>query len=133
MLTASSAILLAASILISSVIRMIQTDIEWKAVDQKRAMARDVMELSGIETEGALQDIFGPPRMGGTYPLTRSQILKAARPIARLTHDVRLDVAGFAIALLSFFWSIWAVELLLILAGLHQGLGWAISIRKWRQ
>lgn len=128
--TAATAI----AVILSAIVRGLRTGAAWAAVEEGVAGAEHLRDLTGILEPRALQDIFGPPRMDGVYPVTRAQVLKARRPTGMLMGDRWLDRASLLIALAALLpiWPLWTtrpwLETLVACAGVYQALGWAATL-----
>ncbi|MAK62858.1 MAG: hypothetical protein CMK09_17960 [Ponticaulis sp.] len=123
----SAAPFIAMAIIISAIVSLIGTGARKRAVEEGRARAAELCELTGIFDPRVLQDVFGPPTMDGIYQVTMPQIRKARMPLGRLISDDPLDMACILVALLTFFWTHPISELLLMIAAAYQTAGWFIS------
>ena len=130
----------ACAILFSVVIRWLRAGATWDAVDEGRATANELRELTGIMEYDRLQETFGPPRMeDGVFPVTRREVLRERTGLGYVLGDRFLDggSALIAIAALLPFWPLWGtrwwLDTLLGFASIYQAAGWIASMRMIRQ
>jgi len=125
--TTVSAIGVIVSVFISLVLRSARR----LAVEEQRASAQDLCELTGIDDPGELQDTFGPPTMHTRIwqSVTLKDVERERRPLAFLIANDRLDYACLAVAVISFFWREPVVYLFLWGAVAAQAAGWVISAK----
>lgn len=125
--TTVSAIGVIVSVLISLVLRGARR----LAVEEGRASAQDLCELTGIDDPGELQDTFGPPTMHTRIwqSVTLADIERERRPLGFLIANDWLDYACLLAAAVSFFWRTPLVFLFLWGAIGAQVAGWVISAR----
>lgn len=125
--TTVSAIGVIISVLISLVLRSARR----LAVEEQRASAQDLCELTGIDDPGELQDTFGPPTMHTRVwqSVTLEDIHRERRPLAMLIANDRLDYACALVAFISFYWREPLIYLFLWAAVTVQVAGWVISAR----
>ena len=83
---------IAIAIIISACVSLIGTSARKRAVQEGRARAAEICELTGIFDPRVLQDVFGPPTMNGVYQVSMEQIKKARMPLGRLISDDRFDL-----------------------------------------
>ena len=82
----------ACAILLSVVIRWIRSGASWDAVDEGRATADVLRDLTGILDFDSLQETFGPPRLeDGIFPVTRREVLRQRTGLGYLFGDRWLD------------------------------------------
>ncbi len=101
------------------------------AVEDQRASAQDLCELTGIDDPAELQDTFGPPALQTRlwHHVTLEDVHRERRPLAFLIANDWLDYACLAVAIISFFWRDSLIYLLLWAAVAAQVSGWVISAR----
>jgi hypothetical protein len=124
------------AILLSVVIRWLRNDASWLAIEEGRATADTLRDLTGILEYDALQEAFGPPRLqDGVFPVTRREVLKQRTGLGYLFGDRWLDGASALIAVVTMLpiwplWSTWQwLETLLMFAALYQVAGWIAVFR----
>jgi hypothetical protein len=124
------------AILLSVIVRRIRAGASWQAVEEGRAQAEHLRELTGVMEYDALQKAFGPPRLeDGVFPVTRPEVLRQRTVIGYLLGDRWLDGASalIALAVLLPIWPLWGtrswLEGLLMFAGGYQLAGWLASFR----
>tara|TARA_B100000678_G_scaffold290803_1_gene304840 strand:- start:16416 stop:16820 length:405 start_codon:yes stop_codon:yes gene_type:complete len=120
---------IAIAIIISACVSLIGTSARKRAVQEGRARAAEICELTGIFDPRVLQDVFGPPTMNGVYQVSMEQIKKARMPLGRLISDDRFDLGCIAIAISVFFIHHPLAELFLMIAAAYQTAGWMISTK----
>lgn len=118
---------IAIAIILSAIVSMIGTSARKRAVEEQRARASDLCELTGIFDPRTLQDVFGPPTMNGTYLVSMKQVNKARMPLGHLLSDDRLDIICLLIAGLSLAVNHYLADLFLVVAAAFQTAGWLIS------
>lgn len=125
--TTVSAIGIILSVFVSLVLRSARR----LAVEEQRASAQDLCELTGIDDPAELQDTFGPPALQTRlwHNVTLEDIKRERRPLGFLIANDLLDYACLAVAVISFFWRDPLVSLLLWAAIGVQVAGWIISAR----
>lgn len=128
------------AILFSVVIRWLRSGASWDAVEEGRAGANELRELTGILDYDKLQETFGPPRLeDGAFRVTRSDVLRERTGLGYLFGDRILDggSALIAIATLLPLWPTWGtrwwLDTLLAFASIYQVAGWIASMRLVRQ
>lgn len=126
----------AIAILLSVTVRGIRSGASWQAVEEGRATADILRDLTGIMDGEKLQNVFGPPRLeDGVFPVTRREILRQRSGFAYLMGDRWLDGGSAAIALLTLMpiWPQWNtypwLDTLLVFAGIYQAAGWLAAVR----
>ena len=124
------------AILLSVVIRSIRGGASWQQVEEGRATADTLRDLTGIMDFEQLQQTFGPPRLeDGIFPVTPAQVRRARTGLGYLFGDRWLDGASALIALVTLLpiWPLWNtrqwLDTLLIFAGAYQAAGWIASMR----
>ncbi len=124
------------AIILSVVIRSIRGGASWQQVDEGRATADTLRDLTGILSLDDLQETFGPPRLeDGIFPVTRNEVRRARRGLGYLFGDRWLDGASLLVALVTLLpiWPLWNtrqwLDTLLIFAGCYQAAGWFAAIR----
>lgn len=124
------------AILLSVVIRSIRGGASWQQVEEGRATADTLRDLTGIMDFEQLQQTFGPPRLeDGIFPVTPREVRRARTGLAYLFGDRWLDGASAVVAIISLLpiWPLWNtrpwLDTLLIFAGAYQAAGWIASMR----
>jgi hypothetical protein len=130
----------ACAILFSVLIRWIRIGASWDAVDEGRATATTLRELTGILDYDQLQEAFGPPRMeDGVFPVTRGEVQRHRSGLAYLLGDKFLDGGSAIIALVALLplWPIWStrpwLDTLIVFAAIYQVAGWIAAARLMRR
>ncbi len=126
----------AIAILLSVLVRYIRSGASWDAVEQMRATAEHLRDLTGIMKLEDLQEAFGPPRLeDGVFPVSRVEVLRNRTGLGYLLGDKWLDGGSAVIALIVLLpiWPVWdtrwALNVLLTFAALYQTAGWVASTR----
>jgi hypothetical protein len=124
------------AILISVVVRWIRSGASWQAIEEGRATADILRDVTGIMEFDKLQDLFGPPRLeDGVFPVTRPEVMRQRTGLGYLMGDRWLDggCAVIALAALMPIWPLWGTRIwldtLLIFAGSYQVAGWLAATR----
>jgi hypothetical protein len=124
------------AILLSVVIRWLRNDSSWLAIEEGRATADTLRDLTGILEYDNLQEAFGPPRLqDGVFPVTKREVLKRRTGLGYLFGDRWLDGASALVAAVTLLpiwplWSTWQwLETLLMFAALYQVAGWVAVLR----
>ena len=124
------------AILLSVVIRSIRGGASWQQVEEGRATADTLRDLTGIMDFEQLQQPFGPPRLeDGKFPVTQGEVRRARTGLGYLFGDRWLDGASALVAIISLMpiWPLWNtrqwLDTLLIFAGAYQAAGWIASMR----
>ncbi|MDP3495753.1 MAG: hypothetical protein Q8R82_21810 [Hyphomonadaceae bacterium] len=127
------------AILLSVVIRSIRSGASWQQVEEGRATADTLRDLTGIMDFEQLQQTFGPPRLeDGIFPVTPREVRRARTGLGYLFGDRWLDGASALVALVALLpiWPLWNtrqwLDTLLIFAGAYQAAGWIASMRMIR-
>lgn len=126
----------AVAIILSVIIRWIRSGASWQAVEEGRATADVLRELTGLMTLEQLQEAFGPPRLeDGVFPVTQQEVLRQRTSVGYLLGDKWLDRGSVLIALVTLLpiWPVWGtrpwLDMLLAFAGIYQIAGWAVATR----
>ncbi len=126
----------AIAILLSVIVRSIRSGASWDAVEQGRATAEHLRDLTGIMKLEDLQHAFGPPRLeDGVFPVTRAEVLRNRTGLGYLLGDRWLDGGSALIAIIVLLpiWPVWdtrwVLNVLLSFAALYQAAGWIASTR----
>jgi hypothetical protein len=124
------------AILISVIVRWIRSGASWQAIEEGRATADILRDLTGIMEFDKLQDAFGPPRLeDGVFPVTRREVLSQRTGMGYLMGDRWLDGGSAVIALVSLMpvWPLWGtrvwLDTLLVFAMSYQVAGWLAAMR----
>jgi hypothetical protein len=124
------------AILLSVVIRWIRNGASWQAIEEGRATADTLRDLTGILEFDRLQEAFGPPRLqDGIFLVTKRDVLRQRTGLGYLFGDRWLDGASAMVAIVTLFpiWPLWGtrswLDTLLIFAGAYQAAGW-ISVAR---
>lgn len=130
----------ACAILFSVVIRWIRAGSSWDAVEEGRATAQTLRDLTGVMEYDRLQEIFGPPRLqDGIFNVTRGEVMRERTGAAYLIGDRWLDGGSALVAIVSLLpiWPIWGtrwwLDTLLVFASLYQAAGWVTTMRLLRR
>ena len=121
--------LIAMAVILSAIVSIIGTGARRQAVEEDRARAADLCELTGILDPGVLQDVFGPPTMNGIYFTSLERVKQVRTKLSYLISDDRLDLVCIAIAVLVYLVKHPLIDLLLIMATCYQLVGWFVSFR----
>ena len=120
----------ALAVMLSAIVSLVGTSSRERLVKLGQARVADLCELSGILEPGALQDVFGPPTMQGTWPtVTLERIERERRLPGYLLSDNRVDYVTMAVAALSLFINQPLMDLALGAALVTQVAGWVIATR----
>lgn len=120
----------ALAVMLSAIVSLVGTSSRERLVKLGQARVADLCELSGILEPGALQDVFGPPTMQGTWPtVTLERIERERRLPGYLLSDNRVDYVTMAVAALSLFMNQPLMDLALGAALVTQVAGWVIATR----
>src|SRR5690348_14439774 len=102
--------LIAIAILLSVLVRWIRSGASWQAIDEGRATADILRDVTGIIESDRLQETFGPPRLDdGVFLVTRAEVKRERTGLGFLLGDRWLDGACALIALVSLLpiWPMW--------------------------
>jgi hypothetical protein len=128
--------LAAIAILLSVVIRWLRSGASWQAIDEGRATADILRDVTGIIEFDRLQETFGPPRLqDGVFIVTRDEVKRNRTGLGFLFGDKWLDLGSAVIAIVSLapIWPIWGtrtwLDILLMFASAYQVAGWAAAAR----
>lgn len=126
----------AIAILLSVIVRFVRSGASWDAVEQGRATADHLRELTGLMKREDLQEAFGPPTLDeGIFPVSRKDVLRNRTGLGYLLGDRWLDGGSAVIALIVLLpiWPVWdtrwMLNILLSFAALYQAAGWMASMR----
>jgi hypothetical protein len=121
----------ACAILFSVVIRWLRAGSSWDAVEEGRATAQTLRDLTGILQYDRLQEVFGAPRLqDGIFNVTRREVLRQRTGPAYLIGDRWLDGGSALVAIVSLLpiWPIWGtrwwLDAFIMLASFYQVAGW---------
>lgn len=123
-----ASIFIAIAVILSAIVSIIGTGARRQAVEDGRARAADLCELTGIFEPRVLQDVFGPPTMNGIYQTDLKRVNEVRQPLSYLISEDKLDFACIAIAALSFFLRQPLLDLFLMIAAAYQTAGWFVSV-----
>jgi hypothetical protein len=126
----------AIAILLSVIVRWIRSGASWQAVEEGRATAEVLGDITGILDNEKLQEAFGPPRLeDGVFPVTIREVRRQKNGIGYLMGDRWLDGGSAVVALIALLpiWPTWGTRIwldtLLILASIYQAAGWLAAMR----
>jgi hypothetical protein len=126
----------AIAIILSVIVRWIRSGASWQAVEEGRARAAELRDITGIVEFDKLQEAFGPPRLeDGVFPVTEREVLRQRTGFGYLMGDKWLDGGSLLIAAVSLLplWPAWGtrvwLDTLLMFAGIYQILGWVAASR----
>jgi len=120
----------ALAVMISALIRLIQTMQLRQRVGFGQTSVRELAELSGVTDPRDLQDVFGPPSMNRIWGhVTLATIESKKRLPGYLMSDPRLHWFSIAAGLLAFIIGHWIAQLLLIIAAIIQSGAWLSATR----
>jgi hypothetical protein len=126
----------AIAIILSVIVRWIRSGASWQAIDEGRATADILRDITGILDFEKLQDAFGPPRLeDGVFPVTHFEVKQQRTSLGYLMGDKWLDGGSMVIALVAILpvWPVWGtrvwLDVLLVFAGLYQVAGWLAATR----
>jgi hypothetical protein len=126
----------AIAIILSVIVRWIRTGASWQAIEEGRATADVLRDVTGIMDFEKLQETFGPPRLeDGVFPVSRPEVMRQRTGVGYLMGDPWLDGGSVLIAIISLFpiWPVWGtrvwLDTLLVFASAYQALGWAAATR----
>ena len=126
----------AIAILLSVIVRWIRSGASWQAVEEGRATAEVLGDITGILDKEKLQVAFGPPRLeDGVFPVTVREVLRQKNGVGYLMGDRWLDGGSAGVGLIALLpiWPAWGTRIwldtLLILASVYQAAGWLAAMR----
>ncbi|HEV7692652.1 MAG TPA: hypothetical protein VGO52_17575 [Hyphomonadaceae bacterium] len=126
----------AIAIILSVIVRWIRSGASWQAIDEGRATADILRDITGILDFEKLQDAFGPPRLeDGVFPVTHFEVKAQRTSLGYLMGDKWLDGGSMVIALVAILpvWPVWGtrvwLDVMLVFAGLYQVAGWLAATR----
>ena len=126
----------AIAILLSVIVRWIRSGASWQAIEEGRATAEVLGDITGILDNEKLQEAFGPPRLeDGVFPVTIREVRRQKNGIGYLMGDRWLDGGSAVVALIAVLpiWPAWGTRIwldtLLILASIYQAAGWLAAMR----
>jgi hypothetical protein len=126
----------AIAIILSVIVRWIRSGASWQAIDEGRATADILRDITGILDFEKLQNAFGAPRLeDGVFPVTHMEVKRQRTGLGYLMGDKWLDGGSAIIALVALLpiWPLWGtrvwLDVLLVFAGLYQVAGWLAATR----
>jgi hypothetical protein len=126
----------AIAILLSVIVRWIRSGASWQAIEEGRATAEVLGDITGILDREQLQEAFGPPRLeDGVFPVTPNEVRRQKNGVGYLMGDRWLDGGSAVVALIALLpiWPAWGTRIwldtLLILASIYQAAGWLAAMR----
>ena len=129
-LTGLPLVSIALAVMISALIRLIQTMQLRQRVEFGHTGVRELAELSGVTDPQDLQDVFGPPGMNRIWGNVTLATIEAKRRLAgMLMSDPRLHWYSIAAGITAFVISHWIVQLLLVIAAIIQTGAWLSATR----
>lgn len=121
---------IALAVMLSALIRLIQSGQLRQRVQFGQTGIRELAELSGITDPRDLQDVFGPPGMNRIWTqVTLARIDERKRLAGYLMSDHRLHSFSIAAGLAALIISHWGAQLLLIIAVIIQTGAWMSAMR----
>ncbi|MEO1304785.1 MAG: hypothetical protein AAFV37_07410 [Pseudomonadota bacterium] len=130
MLSGLPLVSIALAVMISALIRLIQTMQLRQRVAVGHTGVRELAELSGVTDPRDLQDVFGPPGMNRIWAHVTLATIEAKRRLAGfLMSDPRLHWFSIAAGVSAFIISHWIVQLALIIAAIIQSGAWLSATR----
>ena len=121
---------IALAVMISALIRLIQTMQLRQRVEFGHTGVRELAELSGVTDPQDLQDVFGPPGMIGIWAHVTLVTIEGKRRLpGYLMSDPRLHWFSIAAGLGAFIFSHWVVQILLLIAAIIQSGAWLSATR----
>lgn len=129
-LTGLPLVSIALAVMISALIRLIQTMQLRQRVEFGHTGVRELAELSGVTDPQDLQDVFGPPGMNRIWGNVTLATIEAKRRLAgMLMSDPRLHWYSIATGITAFVIGHWIVQLLLMIAAIIQTGAWLSATR----
>jgi hypothetical protein len=130
LLTGLPLVSIALAVMISALIRLIQTMQLRQRVEFGHTGVRELAELSGVTDPQDLQDVFGPPGMNRIWANVTLATIEAKRRMpGALMSDPRLHWFSIAAGISAFVISHWIIQLLLIIAAIIQSGAWLSATR----
>lgn len=121
---------IALAVMISALIRLIQTMQLRQRVEFGHTGVRELAELSGVTDPQDLQEVFGPPGMNRIWANVNLATIEAKRRLAGyLMSEPRLHWFSIAAGITAFIISHWIVQLLLLIAAIIQSGAWLSATR----
>ncbi len=121
---------IALAVMISALIRLIQTMQLRQRVEIGHTGVRELAELSGVTDPQDLQDVFGPPGMNRVWAHVNLATIETKRRLAGyLMSEPRLHWFSIASGIGAFIISHWIVQLLLLIAAIIQSGAWLSATR----
>ncbi|NQY96331.1 MAG: hypothetical protein HRT82_04160 [Henriciella sp.] len=121
---------IALAVMISALIRLIQTMQLRQRVEFGHTGVRELAELSGVTDPQDLQDVFGPPGMNRIWAHVTLVTIEGKRRLpGYLMSDPRLHWFSIAAGLGAFIFSHWVVQILLLIAAIIQSGAWLSATR----
>ena len=118
---------LAIFIALSAVVRMGWTADAWRAVEERRATAEHLTQITALPRD-QLHEVFGPSSMGGVWQSSPEEVRAKRGLKGVLISDGRLDGFCLLIAIAALFTSWSALEMTLLLAAAYQITGWTAAL-----
>src|SRR5215510_9859534 len=100
----------AVAIILSVLVRWIRSGASWQAVEEGRATAEVLGDITGILDHEKLQETFGPPRLeDGVFPVTIPEVRRQKSGLGYLMGDRWLDGGSAVVALIALLpiWPAW--------------------------
>src|SRR4026207_2380241 len=92
----------AIAIILSVIATWLRSGASWQPIDEGRATAGDLRDITGILDFEKLQDAFGPPRLeDSVFPVTRMEVKRQRTGLGYLMGDKWLDGGSAIIALVA--------------------------------
>lgn len=121
---------IALAVMISALIRLIQTMQLRQRVEFGHTGVRELAELSGVTDPQDLQDVFGPPGINRIWAHVTLVTIEGKRRLpGYLMSDPRLHWFSIAAGLGAFILSHWVVQILLLIAAIIQSGAWLSATR----
>ena len=121
---------IALAVMISALIRLIQTMQLRQRVEFGNTGVRELAELSGVTDPQDLQDVFGPPGMNRVWAHVNLATIETKRRLAGyLMSEPRLHWFSITAGIGAFIVSHWIVQLLLLIAAIIQSGAWLSATR----
>lgn len=121
---------IALAVMISALIRLIQTMQLRQRVEFGHTGVRELAELSGVTDPQDLQDVFGPPGMNRIWAHVTLVTIEGKRRLpGYLMSDPRLHWFSIAAGLGAFILNHWVVQILLLIGAIIQSGAWLSATR----